>query len=1271
MGRNRIISAAVILTLLLSLCTATPVMASEGNTPEYDGYIMKLRNDAFVLLSDDGPEQVEFCDGVYLIDNPSYAMPYLKSGLVEYIEPNYILELLDDVPNDTRYNDQWTLSAIGFPTLYKSGKNGAGVTVAVIDSGLYAWTENGQYYGQEDFASVSISPLSRSFLGQDADKYYYRDQKGHGTFVASQIAAKTGNSVGISGVADGVNLMILRCIAANSSKTFPSNSAMDSGSGSAAVVASAIRYAADNGADIINLSLGSSNAGSGVTLSDALAYASDKGVIIVAAAGNAGSTAVYYPAGNEKVIGVGSVDSSLERSSFSQYNSSMDVTAPGGMVFGADIYANGTGTALAASYAAGSGTSYAAPIVSGLAAVVKQYNKALNHDDFMSLLAVSSTDKGTAGKDNYYGYGVVSAEKLLSAMNAEYSIEFILNDSTEHPAALPAKYADTYTLGRSEYIVLPIPSRDGYAFTGWYELPQLSGEPTAVLPKGALAFAEYDQDSKTYRIPPIKYYAGWESYDAAKLSSVTVKGYAAKLNEEGTTYSVTLPKGSLDAISSLTKNDFEIQCTDNTASASNLSSADGGATWTFTVTAGTSIEKTYTITAKLSELVVPTASVAEHSGTALLGSLDGKAQVSAYSMDISEWFENATEYSVIAGTGSGTATVSGTTLSYIPGSADFNGQKITLAVGAANADFQSTDTVAVTITIGRAESNSTVAPLSKQLDIYTKTAFNAELTLFDNSLVSISAGTKALSEGLDYTLSDGELNTSRTVNFTENFLQSLTQGNVNINFKFSGGQDAAIALTVTDSAPRYEVKYYLESADKQPYSTSSIRSGDTIKTLPSQPAKEGSSFTGWYLKDGTTRITANTKVIAAMDVYAAWLTDDTPGGGGTSGGGIPGGGIPGGGGTPGGGASAPEHIVPVSGIKAAVHMEETTAVLELSDDEIASLLTRNDVVGVDISGIEDADSVLIPRALLLAKGVEIKTSNGTVTLDKAALAGLASHGGDLTVSVKRGKNDDGRPVFSLAAFLNGKAVTEFDGSVTARLPYALQDGDRAEDVTVAFRTEKGIYEQTDCEYDRQAGVAIVRMRHFSDYVIAIFPFDDVDNGKWYYGSVLNTYLNGIFTGDAPRSFAPGQTTNRAMFVTALWRMDGCPLPNGLSGFADVPEDKWYSSAVAWAGENGIVDGYSQRRFGPMDELNREQMMTIIYRYEQYRGGGFSGDWMFRLSFADAPRVSDWAYEAVCWCTMKGIVDGMGENMLVPSGKSDRAQLSAVLSRYTSQRLAKK
>ena len=313
---------------------------------------------------------------------------------------------------------------------------------------------------------------------------------------------------------------------------------------------------------------------------------------------------------------------------------------------------------------------------------------------------------------------------------------------------------------------------------------------------------------------------------------------------------------------------------------------------------------------------------------------------------------------------------------------------------------------------------------------------------------------------------------------------------------------------------------------------------------------------------------------------------------------------------------------------------------------------------IDLSGVADTDTVLIPAALTKTARLEVKTAAGTLTLTD-----LTPDGGDLEVSIRRGQDDQDRTVFSLSLLRGGRPVTALAGSATAVLPYALRAGEHAEDIVVAFRTEKQNYERADSTYDARIGAAVVQLRHLSDYVVASFPFDDVAAGSWYDDSMLNAYLNGLIEGVGQRRLAPEAAMNRAMLVTILWRLAGSPTAAGMSRFADVPADAWYAAAVAWASENRIVKGYSSTRFGPLDELNREQMMVILYRYEQYRGGGFSGAWAFPLGYADAADVSGWAYEAACWCTMNSIVNGVGENTLVPAGKADRAQLAAVLSRY--------
>ena len=116
-------------------------------------------------------------------------------------------------------------------------------------------------------------------------------------------------------------------------------------------------------------------------------------------------------------------------------------------------------------------------------------------------------------------------------------------------------------------------------------------------------------------------------------------------------------------------------------------------------------------------------------------------------------------------------------------------------------------------------------------------------------------------------------------------------------------------------------------------------------------------------------------------------------------------------------------------------------------------------------------------------------------------------------------------------------------------------------------------------------------------------------------------------------------------------------------FNDVTEKDWYAMAVSWAESKGIVTGYGDGKFGPNDVLTREQFATILYRYAKMKGLGFTGTWAFQLSFDDASEVSDWAYEAICWMTMQGIINGVGDNKLSPKGSATRAQVATMLMRY--------
>lgn len=176
-------------------------------------------------------------------------------------------------------------------------------------------------------------------------------------------------------------------------------------------------------------------------------------------------------------------------------------------------------------------------------------------------------------------------------------------------------------------------------------------------------------------------------------------------------------------------------------------------------------------------------------------------------------------------------------------------------------------------------------------------------------------------------------------------------------------------------------------------------------------------------------------------------------------------------------------------------------------------------------------------------------------------------------------------------------------------------------------------------------------------------FADLDTGAWYHEYVDYVIAHRLMEGIGGGTFAPNSSITRAAVTTILWRLEGCPVVNYLMSFDDVADGSWYTEAVRWATSEKIVEGKGNRLFGTYDPIRREELAVILYRYERYLGGGFAGDWMFRLDYTDAADISDWAYEAVCWTTMNGIIEGNGNNKFEPKGTVTRTEAAAILMRF--------
>lgn len=293
----------------------------------------------------------------------------------EYAEPVLIYRAAV-TPTDPMYSQQWGLGRISAPLAWDSTQGTSTVTIAVVDTGIQSTHVefSGRVVAGYDYVNNDQNPT---------------DDEGHGTHVAGIAAAAMNNGYGGAGAAPDCTIMPVKVL-------------NNVGEGLNSDIADGIRFAADNGAEVINLSLEGSYSDA---VSSAIAYAFSKDVVVVAAAGNSSGAPVSYPAALDGVVGVSAIDSSNNLASFSNVGPQIDVTAPG---------VNILSTYPVSTYANSSGTSMASPFVAGTVALMRSANRALTQADVVGRLRASADDLGAPGFDNSFGTGLVNAARAVA-----------------------------------------------------------------------------------------------------------------------------------------------------------------------------------------------------------------------------------------------------------------------------------------------------------------------------------------------------------------------------------------------------------------------------------------------------------------------------------------------------------------------------------------------------------------------------------------------------------------------------------------------------------------------------------------------------------------------------------------------------------------------------------------------------------------------------------------------------------------------------------------
>ena len=380
------------------------------------------------------------------------------------------------------------------------------------------------------------------------------------------------------------------------------------------------------------------------------------------------------------------------------------------------------------------------------------------------------------------------------------------------------------------------------------------------------------------------------------------------------------------------------------------------------------------------------------------------------------------------------------------------------------------------------------------------------------------------------------------------------------------------------------------------------------------------------------------------------------------------------------GSNAQVRLLPVTGSSAATtqaYVQGDTATVFLTSRQLRAATGAQSGVAVTVDATDPAVGTVVLAGRSIANAcdagaaaLQVKFRSGTVTLDARALAALDLHR-DVAVSLASGASLNAaqqRALGSQAAaatlanasvLVDGAAASCPAGSVRAAVAV-----NAADDLTAWSLADDGSISAVSGAYD--AG----QQTYAFDVVngvtaIARFPFTDVVAGTWYYGAAAYAYNNGLFAGMTPTTFAPNATMTRAMLVSVLWRLAGAPAPKAPNTFVDVPDGAWYTDAVTWAAENGVVSGIGGSRFDPSGFVTREQTAEILYNSAHSKGYDVSAR-ADLTAFPDAASVSGWAEEALSWANAAGLINGTvrdGQTILDPQGSASRAQVAMILMNY--------
>lgn len=471
------------------------------------------------VLAQHGAQVIDTITGidVLVLNVPEDRLETIQEALshnvtVKFVEKNFVGGG-GYLPNDPNYGSEWHLSKVSAPSGWDISTGDPGIIIAVIDSGVDP--------SHPDLAAKLLPGYN--YLSKNTDTH---DVLGHGTAVAGTAAAISDNQTGVAGVAWRSPILPLVVLNSNNYAAYSD-------------IASAILFAADNGAKVINISIGGSSSSS--TLQSAVNYAWNKGAVIVASAMNDSSSTPMYPAALDNVIAASATDKSDNFASFSNYGKWIDLSAPGVSIL---TTSNGGG------YGYWSGTSFSSPIIAGLAALVFSAKPTLTNAQAVDLMRQNSDDLGTAGYDYYFGYGRVNVYETLLAASGTAAIP-----DTTPPTATITSPADGSTVSGTVTVAVSAMDNVGVVKVDLY----LDGTYFATDTTSPYSFA-WDTSGFANGLHSTVAYAYDSAGNVAGSPQVSVQVNNAATDVTSPSVSITSPHNG-DTVSGISK--ITVSATDN------------------------------------------------------------------------------------------------------------------------------------------------------------------------------------------------------------------------------------------------------------------------------------------------------------------------------------------------------------------------------------------------------------------------------------------------------------------------------------------------------------------------------------------------------------------------------------------------------------------------------------------------------------------------------------------------------------------------------------